>query len=1614
MVAACNSKIADTPMKVRSKTAVPVPGTASVATATATRNILDEVAGDVSYVTATDGVVLEPLPRPGSRKGREYSNLFEPPQKRRRKTSRRGQPPELGVAASLPAGGESADTIRNPDPLLLDNDAPSPCPDAEVNVGVGSNYAGGSGADSPQPGPQTGEDAANHRVHHIPCGINDLSLLESARFFRDSLGIAVHPLRSIHDERAEKPGKQPVIEGHRKLKPSDCHEDFLAMYFSEGSNYNLGGIIPSHMEWVDLDAKEDQGTSARAWLAAHPEFDNYPRVSTLNGFHIPVRVSDLPPKAKTSAHKINDKLVIELLAPGNPVTLAPSLRPDEIRYRWEVTGDIPEFTWDCLHAALGIERGKKTANQPGSGGAKHQRFAGNLETLDMLTILRGEGLLGELLDEETSKWSINCPWRHEHSDQKTTPDSSTVVFVPPGKLLTFNCLHAHCRKRGTLDLCQWLEERNPGVIDEHCEKRRAYRADETESIGGLPLVLHPGPGRLISETAADLGRIIAPLHVWFNRNGNLVEVSRDTTGMGLRFREITSVTACAGIERFVLPVTIDKGDTNGNLRVPTSFDREMMAKLLAAPQFLQQLPVISRVLSSPLAIIDETTRGLVDLQPGYNPEHKLFLDPGFGPIDIVEPGEARMILNDLLGGFCFETEQDRVHALARIITPYVRQIMGWTARTPLWIYVANRPRAGKDYQAMLSFIIYEGDVCEDAPLERSHEETRKRITAALMSGRPFMHFANCQGHIDDAALTAAVTSRTIGARNLGGSGSADDLRLPNEMEFSISANVGLTFREDIGPRSRRIALAFQDEDPNSRRFRYPDLHDVVRRNRRRILGAIHALVKVWVEQGCPPGPSSFTSFPEWARVMGGIMHANGLGNPCLPHATELALGGDLKEKAMHAVYTIGFARWPDQWVIKQDLFQALAGSDDEDLNFFGSFVGEDATKTRTRAGMALTAYKGRILSGVILEVDPAGKGSQQRVRFSHHENNGVGTCETPGPDGTLGTFGTLESASGLNQNESNINETTVERDCSSGRAACRGSQGSQGSSACTLVTDRGEFPAIARQIVEAGVAALGVVAQGTVRRSVPGSRRSHVHLLLAIPSQRPWVIDLHRAGGDLGPLKVTLEATTLVMHDARPSLGILHAACGFRARQVFCTRTASKLLTNGTDVPNDLVSILHRHLGITANDNHRHSGPVTRLDAAQLAHAALDVVHLHSLRQALESDLESAGLTQVTTLEMRLIPVVVDIEAAGLPLDHAEVERHHQRATTDVERALAEMCRLANNPGLNPGSPDQVRDALALLGIDIPNTSAETLAAVGDNPFVIALMAYRRGTGTTTLLDGLVARCAGDGRLHTNLDPLGTDTGRFSSSDPCLHNIPRGEIRSVVRPPAGMVFVKADYSQIDLRAAAVLAEEQEMLRAFREGQDLHRLTAGRITGKPLDQITREERQEAKAVNFGFIYGQGVDGFRSRARADYGLNLSRERAEELRQGFFSSYPAFSEWHSQTRHAANQGLSDVRTRTGRRRLLPPELSAWDRFAQGVNTPVQGVAADGMKMALIELHCRLPEGARILLTVHDDVLVECPAEMGEDIRRLVEEVMRAEMDRLLPEVPIVVEAEILESWG
>jgi DNA polymerase I-like protein with 3'-5' exonuclease and polymerase domains len=214
--------------------------------------------------------------------------------------------------------------------------------------------------------------------------------------------------------------------------------------------------------------------------------------------------------------------------------------------------------------------------------------------------------------------------------------------------------------------------------------------------------------------------------------------------------------------------------------------------------------------------------------------------------------------------------------------------------------------------------------------------------------------------------------------------------------------------------------------------------------------------------------------------------------------------------------------------------------------------------------------------------------------------------------------------------------------------------------------------------------------------------------------------------------------------------------------------------------------------------------------------------------------------------------------------------------------------------------------------------------------------------------------------------------------------------------------------------AAHLAPCPALQEVFRSGRDPHRTTAATITGKAESEITTRERKLAKAVNFGFLFGMGPARFRSYAADSYGVELSNAEAQSAKRSFFATYPGIATWHERIGRLGRSDVEDVTVRThlGRRKRFPAGQFS---FNAALNIPVQGTAAEGFKLAMTELHRRLPEiGGRGVLCIHDEYLAEIPTENADRGRDLVADVMRTAMASLVTSTPIEVEARIVDSWG
>lgn len=398
-------------------------------------------------------------------------------------------------------------------------------------------------------------------------------------------------------------------------------------------------------------------------------------------------------------------------------------------------------------------------------------------------------------------------------------------------------------------------------------------------------------------------------------------------------------------------------------------------------------------------------------------------------------------------------------------------------------------------------------------------------------------------------------------------------------------------------------------------------------------------------------------------------------------------------------------------------------------------------------------------------------------------------------------------------------------------------------------------------------------------------------------------------------------------------------------------------------------------------------------------------------RDRLLEELNNTGMqTLYDTIELPLVYTLSDMEKEGVHVDAEELKRYGEELAAQIAVLEKEIYEGAGET-FNINSPKQLGHIL-FEKLEMPygkktktgySTAADVLEKLAvEYPLVSKILEYRQlAKLKSTYADGLANFIEEDGRIHTNFQQTVTATGRLSSTDPNLQNIPiRMElgrmIRKVFLPKDGYVFVDADYSQIELRILAHMSGDEMLIQAYREAQDIHRMTASQVFHTPFEEVTDLQRRNAKAVNFGIVYGISSFGL------SQDLSISKKEAQEYIERYFESYPKIKEFLDGCVEKAKKDGYSV-TMFGRRRPLP-EISS-SNFMQrsfgeriAMNAPIQGTAADIIKIAMNRVHRKLiDEGlkSRLLLQVHDELLIEAAPDEVDEVKKILDEEMKGAAD-------------------
>lgn len=560
-----------------------------------------------------------------------------------------------------------------------------------------------------------------------------------------------------------------------------------------------------------------------------------------------------------------------------------------------------------------------------------------------------------------------------------------------------------------------------------------------------------------------------------------------------------------------------------------------------------------------------------------------------------------------------------------------------------------------------------------------------------------------------------------------------------------------------------------------------------------------------------------------------------------------------------------------------------------------------------------------------------------------------------------------------------------------------------------------------------------------------------------------------------GPIKYLMELISvkkLVGHNIKYDTKVILAKTGVLIPDVYDTMLAEVMCYQGIGKKfYSLAELVLKYHSIELDKEVRKSfyelGDLTELSQEQLMYAARDVQYLFGIRDEQLNLLESQKQLRVLDLEMRLVPVVAKMEHTGILMDTERWSELMNVALQEAQRtsellkdlilkridysAYATMFDLYDalsipvktkkeksnlqslvcsgffveglRNDINLASPKQLQSVFRILGIDLESTGEKILKEYkGEDELITLLLLYREyNKKASSFGESFLNKIHPvTGRLHSEFNQLMADTGRFSSSNPNMQQIVRdSDYRHCFIATPGFVMITCDYSQQELRLAGAITQEDRFIEAFLNNQDLHALTASVIYGVPFEEVTKEQRQVAKGYNFAVLYGSTEYGLA------YNFQMPIEQARDLLDKFYKGYPKLAQFKTLMEDAIQQRKFSS-TPLGRKRFFEDKKFFIDhremeRYTstirrQGFNHLVQGGGADVTKLALVEIHENNPygEALRIIMPVHDEIVVEVREDLAEEGREFIVKCMVDVFQPFLGNIPAEASSEIGPTWS
>lgn len=520
----------------------------------------------------------------------------------------------------------------------------------------------------------------------------------------------------------------------------------------------------------------------------------------------------------------------------------------------------------------------------------------------------------------------------------------------------------------------------------------------------------------------------------------------------------------------------------------------------------------------------------------------------------------------------------------------------------------------------------------------------------------------------------------------------------------------------------------------------------------------------------------------------------------------------------------------------------------------------------------------------------------------------------------------------------------------------------------------------------------------------------------------------------LEALKPKLESNLIVGHNLKFDSKFLKHHYGITLYHVYDTYLAEIAISGGTLAGKkgaSLKDLVKKYCGVTLDKTEQlgfKKGEA--LTAEQERYAANDLKYLPTIMKQQQVQIMLKDLENTIDIEMKCLPAVVWMELSGI---HVNSERFEaikaqvQDQCIELEGLLRQALEAPGTPeDLNLNSPAQIRQALRNMGYEVDSTGKQALAKYKGIPIFDALEDYKK---IKKLYDGFIKKLPDfinpvTKRIHANFSQYGAASGRFTCKNPNLQQQPSRfkEWRSIYTAEPGNKIVACDFSQIELRIAGQLAGEEKFIDAYSNGRDLHKRTAAAMFGIPEAEISKDQRNAAKAVNFGLNYGLGSNSLKARLKQDTGQDFTVQESKKFIREFKKLYPKLTEYMEKV---SNEGMrtQEAKTAAGRRfKFVRPEEVTGDKYNEWLSSvgrnskswPIQGLCADMLKISMGNLFLILePKGVKLVNCIHDELVFECKAEEAIEVGEIVKTEMEKAGSLFLKDLPCVAEVTIADFW-